>query len=602
MSVLGMFGGSFAAFAVLAAVCAFAVSLLLYLLRPPARRLVVPSVLIWERVLRGSKRPADRLRWWISLLLAATIASLMAIAALGPQAGVASAANSSTVVVLDNSPTMAARTTDGSTRFDQALAEGRRLIEALAAGDEVMVADTQRQIATPIFEVRDSALALLQNLRPGHDVQARIPEVAAVAPAGNRYVVSDGVLLQDLPPDAIPVSVFEPVENVGITAFELEMIPGDPRRYQAFMEFSNAGAADKPVVLDITGAGGQRITRQLLLPANSSITQLVDVSGFDGGPLRAALAVPGDALSIDDVAYGFLPMRRLIRLTLVTPGSEFLVKSLSAQPRVQLRVIAPSRYADRGDADLYVFDRFAPRNAPRAPAILFNPGNAAWLPASAGTVAEPQVSDWDITHPLLQNVSLRDLYIESAALLRPRADISQAVFLRARSSGPALALAHDAVPRWIWLGFDLEHSNFGLHAAFPAFLNNAIQWTVGESVLVRKRPGIVSIGLTGIRVFAMDGSEPPLSAFGEQSQFSADQPGIYTAVSADQRVRIAVNVLDRKVSEVNRSRLQPQAPLSRDSGGAPDLKLPFDGWTLLLLAALVLLMFEWLTYNRRLTV
>lgn len=600
MNALGVLGGSFAAFAVLAAACAFVVTLLLYLLRPPARRLVVPSVLIWERVLRGSKRPADRLRWWISLLLAATIASLMAIAALGPQVGVASAVNSRTVLVIDNSPTMAARTTDGSTRFAQALTEGRRLVEALAAGDEVMVADTQRQIATPTFEVRDSALTLLQNLRPGHDVQARIPEVAAAAPAGKRYVVSDGVLLQDLPPDAIPVSVFESVENVGITAFELGMVPGDPRRYQAFMEFTNAGTSDKSVVLDVTGAGGQRINRQLLLPANSSVTQLVDMSGFDGGPVRAALAVPGDALSIDDVAYGFLPMRRLIRLTLVTPGSEYLVKSLSAQPRVRLRVIAPSRYSDRGDADLYVFDRFAPRNAPRVPAILLNSGNAAWLPATAGTVSEPQVSGWDSAHPLLQNVSLRDLYIESAAALRPRAEAGNSVLLRA--PGSALALAHDVAPRWIWLGFDLEHSNFGLHAAFPAFLNNAIQWLVGESVLVRKQPGMVSIGFTGIRVFAMDGSEPPVTTFGAQSQFSADQPGIYTAVSTDERVRISVNVLDRKVSEVNRSRMHAPNPVTRVSDAASGLRLPFDGWTLLLLVAFVLLMFEWLTYNHRLTV
>lgn len=581
-------------------VAAAAVTLILYLLRPPARRLVVPSVLIWERVLRGSKRQADRLRWWLSLLLAGTIASLIAIAVFGPQIGGAAKGEGRTVLVLDNSPTMAARTTDGRTRLEQARAEGRRLIQALPAGAQVMVADTQRQIVTPTFELRDLALKTLDALQAGHQVQASIPDVAVIARAGKRYAISDGVLLREVPADFVAVSVFEAVENVGISAFDIEMVPGSPQRYQAFLELANAGGSDKPVELEITGSGAQRISRQLLLPANSATAQVVDISAFDGGPVRAALVAPGDALPADDVAYGFLPLRRLIRVTLVTPGSEFLAKSLAAQPRVRLTVVPPPRYADRGDADLYVFDRFAPRQAPRAPAILFGPGNAGWLPVVAAATAEPEVAVSELRHPVLQNISLRDLYIEKGRTARRGVEKSNAVLLRSRGGG-ALVLAHDGARRWLWLGFDLEHSNFALHAAFPAFLNNAIQWLAGETTIVRRQPGAVSIELDKARVVAMDGSEPSLTSFGGALRFVADQPGIYTAVSADSRVRMLVSVLDRTVTEVNNSSLPPIDLATRTPNEDHAMRLPLDGWMLLLLCAAALLIFEWATYNRRMT-
>jgi hypothetical protein len=583
----------------LAAGAAALATLVLYLLRPPARRLVVHSVLIWERVLRGSRRPADRLRWWLSLILAMAIATLIALSVSGRQAGGAATGAGRTVVALDNSPTMAARTTQGGTRLDLAKAEGRRLIKALPPGALVMVADTQRQIATPAFETPADALLLLERLKPGHDPRARIPDVAADARASTRFAVSDGVLLRDLPADTVPVSVFEPVENVGITAFDLATVPGDPRRYQAFLELSNAGGADKPVVLEVTGSGASRISRELVLPANGSITQAVDVSGFDGGPIRAALVAPGDALALDDVAYGFLPMRRVIRVTLVTPGSAYLVKSLSAQPRARVRVIAPSGYADRGDADLYVFDRFAPPAPPRAPAILFNPGRASWLPSTTSAVVEPEVSDWEGMHPVLQNISLRDLYIEAASPARPAADGDNTVLVGARSGG-ALVLAHDSARRWVWLAFDLSNSNFGLHAAFPAFLNNAIRWLAAENVVVRAQPGAVRIALADARVVAMDGTDVPVTAIGAQARFNADRPGIYTAVNADNRIRIAVNLLDRAVTEVNRSSLEAVSAGAAER--AHESWSLLDWWTMLLLAAAALLLFEWITYNRRVTV
>ncbi len=71
--------------AAIAALVAALVVTALYLLKPPPRRLLVPSSLIWDRVLRESLRNSDRLRWWLSLLLAAVIAVSMVVAVTRPQ-------------------------------------------------------------------------------------------------------------------------------------------------------------------------------------------------------------------------------------------------------------------------------------------------------------------------------------------------------------------------------------------------------------------------------------------------------------------------------------------------------------------------------------
>ncbi len=585
----------------LAAVAATGVVFALYLLRPPARRRVVPSELIWERVLRGPKHDPDRLRWWLSMLLAALIASLVAVSVLEGRSEGAGAAGDRVVVVIDNSPTTGARTTDGRTRIELARAEARRLIGELAPGTRVMLADTQRQISTPAFESPDAALQQLGRVVVGHDRRVEIPLVAREADVRRRYVISDGVLIGDPPTDALLVSVLEPVENVGITAFELERVPGAPTRYQAFVELVNAGGADKATVLEVTGLGNARIRRELTVPAGGALTEILDLSAFDGGPVRAGVSAPGDALALDDAAYGFLPLRRTIRVMLVSEGNEYLVKSLSAQPRVRLSTTRPSAFSGAAAVDLYVFDRYAPRSRPRAPAILLNPDATPWLPATAGAVARPVLAGWAAEHPVLRNLSLRDLYIESARPARAAAQDDRQVLLRAPGDA-ALAVAHDAAARWVWLGFDLENSNFALHAAFPAFLNNAIEWLTGETAIMQARTGWVDIDLAGARVAAMDGSEPLIVRTRDDLRFLAGEPGIYTAVSADTRMRIAVNLFDRKVSELNRSRFEAVEAAAIASTGRERFVQALDGWMLMLLAAVALLTLEWVGYNRRLTV
>ena len=97
----------------------------------------------------------------------------------------------------------------------------------------------------------------------------------------------------------------------------------------------------------------------------------------------------------------------------------------------------------------------------------------------------------------------------------------------------------------------------------------------------------------------LEGKEIPCRALMGKTVFEASEPGLYTAVQGNRRLRVAVNVTDRRISDVNRSTLPRQDARPRSeltAGGTGEL------WVFLLGAAIFLLVFEWWTYHRRITI
>jgi hypothetical protein len=578
--------------------------ILLYLLRPPARRRFVSSSLIWQRVLETYRRVSDRWRWWLSLLMAAIICVSVVLAVVRPGTE-GEAGKGKVIVVVDNAPTMATRTGSGKQRFAVARDRAVQLIEDLSSDVLVMVVDTQRLLATPDFESRRDAIQTVSHLQLGQSFRPIVPSVIALVPAERRYVVTDGVLLGTPPSNFVTISVFEPAENLGITAFDFDNVPGDPTRREAFIEVFNAGS--KPVTSEIiiSGLGEQRVSRKVAIEAHSFSDETFDLSAFPGGPIRAALAATGDGYSDDDVAYGYLSSRRIVRVTLVTNSDrDYLAKSLSAQPRVRLNVLSPRQYvnqvaAGKNQTDIFVFDRFVPKAPPPAPTLLIGAKPASWLPARDSSASFPELAAVDRQHPVLRDLSLRDLYIEQADYLKVPEDGSSSVLLRA-ADNKVLAIAHDGAPRWVLLGFDVANSNFGLLPGFPLFLGNTINWLADEPEILREQPGMITLPFAEARVVAMDGSAVATVTVDKRSFFDAAQPGLYTAVGQDRPVRIAVNLLERRISNVNNSAVAPEEV-------TPDLMQVETGFplglsTLLLILATALLCIEWIAYHRRITV
>lgn len=567
----------------------------LYFLKHRRRRFVVSSTQLWKRVLDAHLENSlfERLRRYLSILLAVTTGLLVALAIARPEIEFLTGRSQRTVIVLDTSPTMQARMRDGKTRWQHAVESAQSLVDAGAGSTQFRIADTSGHFDSPFTDKKVELRRLIERMHPVI-APTRFPELDKV-PEGSdskTYFVTDGVSSVRIPKEATSISVFEEAANVGITAFEIRSMPTAPLAYDAFLEIYNSGKDARQVDVTISGAGQQRITKNVKIGAGKIYREDLDLSKFDGGPIRAAVRTDGDAFSPDDVAYTYLPVKRRTKTLLVTRGSKFLENALKLDRLVDVTVKDPKDFTDGKEYDALVFDRFAPPEAPARPALIVGTPDAAWLRKATSFVGQPRFESWDETHPVMRHVSLYDVSIQSAGKI----DASNLITLASSGSGTPLVVASEQ-PRWVQLTFNLEASDFPYHAGFPIFIDNAIAWFGRERLALRRNPGIVEIPLAKAEVRTIDGKPMPTQESPGGTVFEAPDPGLYVASSADVRQYVAVNFSSRDFSDINSSNVKETE--ATKTAGIPFLRREL--WFYMLCAALLLIGAEWFTYHRRIT-
>ena len=590
----------------------------LYWLKPPPQRVIVPSTMLWDRLLKEKKRNTwlDRLRWWLSLMLALTIGLSVASGIGRPEFSALGSDVRNITVVIDNSATMATRTSDGFTRWEHAVAHAGQILRQGSAGGRFLILDTSGQAPPGEPGDRRSALEVLAGLTVSLGGEPEFPDL----PEGESeiFFVSDGIMVDEAPPEATVISVFEPAHNVGITAFEVQALPSEPTRYHAFVLVKNASYVAKQITLRLSGGNERGVRDTLTLQAGETRSRSIDLSSFGRGPVRAVVTADSDAFPADDYAYGFLPIRTQTRVALITPGSVYLENVLAGEPRLSLDVMDPAQYNPQVSADVYIFDRFAPPEAPRGPALLFLPPDVGWLTPTLAVVEAPEVLDWNPAHPVLRFVALEDLRIDRAARIAVPAEGESGPESSVGGAGrePAaevvvgnrllpLVLVSEQPERIVRVSFALEDSNFALQPGFPIFLANTLGWLIDEQVALARAPGRIEVPLPSATVTDLEGNDIVAWPLSDRTVFVADQPGLYTVVAEDgRRLRVAVNLASVERTSVNDSGLASDgitSAISTVSAGAepgPSEEL----WIFLLLLALVLVVAEWVTYHRRLTV
>ena len=589
----------------------------LYWLKPPPQRVVVPSTLLWDRLLKEKKRNTllDRLRWWLSLMLALIIGLSVASGMGRPELSSPGRDVRNITVVIDNSATMATRTADGFTRWEHAVAHAGRVLGQGSASGQFLILDTSGQAPPGEPGDRRSALEVLAELTVSLGDEPQFPDL----PEGESeiFFISDGVLVDDAPPEATLISVFEPAHNVGITAFQVEALPSEPTRFQAFVQVKNASDVGKQTTLRLSGSNEGGIRDTLTLGPGETRGRSIDLGSFERGPVRAVVTADSDAFPADDYAYGFLPIRTETRVLLVTRGNVYLENVLADEPRLSLAVVNPAQYDPQVSADVYIFDRFAPPEAPGGPTLVFLPPDVEWLTQTLAVVEAPEVSGWNPAHPVLRFVALEDLRIDRAARIAmpEEGDAGPTSVVGETGRAPAaevvvgspllpLVLVSERPERIVRVSFALEDSNFPLHPGFPIFLTNTLGWLMDEQVALARAPGQIEVPLAMAAVTDLEGSDVATWPLSNRTVFMADQPGLYTVAQADRRLRVAVNLASTARTSVNDSGFTSDEITSAastvlaDTEAGPNEEL----WMAFLLLALLLVVVEWVTYHRRLTV
>lgn len=602
---------------------------IMYLLKLRRVERQVSSVYLWRKMTRDvqANAPWQRLRRNLLLILQLLFLAALILSLARPAVpATGSVTAQSAIFIIDTSASMAA-TDMPPNRLETAKAEARRMISELPAASQVTIIAAGRSARAPASQTTDRRLALqaIESLQiePGEaDLSMALQLAGAIArrQADNQTVVlSDGnadlPLRLNLPGQLIYTPIGQKSENQAIGLLNLQSTPG---RLSAFAQVINYGPqpaqrrlafyADGSLVdafdVNIPAFGQQAVLAEGLL----TTTQVVEARLLES---PAAL----DYLALDDQALAVQRANAPISITLLSPGNLFLETGLSLLPGVRLTRLAPGSSGGLPEAALTIIDGTLPVSVtlPRSGALWYiGPLQTTATFSVTGALTNPTARPADQDQPLLQYLSLDDVHILDAARI-PLPGWGQPVIVTedphsAGESLPLLFVGEPAGRRTAVLAFDLRRSDLPLNVAFPLLLSNLVAWLApGQSLPTQLAPGAPLIvpaelaghGETAVRITPPSGPSVRLDGQGQPVVFNEiNQLGLYQIdYGTGQPLYLAVNLF-----MPGESRIAPadNLPVTAGISAAPKAQEPAwrELWRGLALAALALLVIEWLITHR----
>lgn len=491
------------------------------------------------------------------------------------------------------------------------------------------------------------ALELASGLaNPGRTANEVDKDVAvAEALPADVYIFSDGKFedvsgfsLGNLTPHYVPIGESD-AENLAVTALSTRRHETAADQRQAFARLANfgSGAVDASVSLYLND---QLIdSDQQTLEPGKERSVVFDLGAIDQGALRL-LVENNDPLSLDNTAFAPVNAPSRAKVLLITPGNEALVLALSTERIARLAdvetatpaVLAEAGFqkkAAAGAYDLIIFDQCAPPQAPDGEAAKMPLANTVFVgrlpptPEWQGNeevkkVDVPQIIDTNRAQPLFQLIDLGNVDLGDSLVVTPPPG---GVALIESSGGTLCAIAPREGFEDLVFGFEIfgedasgqryVNTNWPRRTSFPAFWYGAIAYFGGQErgdQTAMLRPGQPvrlpsMVGVDQLEVVTPEGEWERVErdADGQFRYRGAEQLGVYEVRSGDKTVgRLAVNLFDPAESDI---RSRPEKAIQI---GYVDVegKTTWEGarhelWKALLLAALVVLLFEWYIYNRR---
>ena len=577
---------------------ALAAGLFFIKLRPP--RILIPSLSLWQRVLDAGTELTlwDRIRRVVSLSVTVAIAMALALAVVRPSriGGAGAAVRGRTLVVLDSSWSMRAKTNGRDTRWDHAIAEARRVA---GSSDQVAIATTADGLVQGLTD--DSVLveAALARLTPSAFADTSWPTVSGVQTV---HFITDGAVPHHLDRSVVIHSVFEPVNNVAITAFDVRSTLSPARRGPdtqvgtAYLEIANFAAKPQTVHITMFRGKGKVADSRADLAAGEAYRQVVPLARQGDPSLHAHIDAPDNALDVDDDGYAWIARARPLSVLVVGDHTEWIRRLLTSDPDVRAMFTTPAGYQSAGH-DVTIFDRWTPSTLSAQPALYFAPpDDTPWLASTSDSANDERRPRWESQgeHAVLRGVDSVTLRID-----RARSCESSSLTPIARSSRgmPIVCVGESAERRVVVVGFGSSDSNLATAPAFPVLVANALEWLARpESRDLSLQPGLTTFAGAS-RITRDDGQSVPLTQLTASAYGVLAAPGLYSIESGGARNTIAVNAADPQRSNVAKTTLG-----SGTNAALPRNPLERPWWLACALAAFVLAFGEWWTWQRRVTV
>ncbi|MCZ6817055.1 MAG: VWA domain-containing protein [Planctomycetota bacterium] len=433
-------------------------------------------------------------------------------------------------------------------------------------------------------------------------------------------------------------------DNVGIVAFDVRPNLERPGELSVFAQIENFGPdpikTDVSIRLDGRLLEGSGAIKELSLggarPADegpdpsrptglSSAENVIFKLIHDSAGIVEVRIHRKDALAADNVARAPIDAPRRLRVLVVTKRSRvkwILQRALSALTVDDVEWMSPDEYENapdekissegRSNFDLVIFDAHSTDR--------LAPGNYLFFGAvpkvdgfGMGEMIEDQrMVNWLDDHPLIRPAELHNVMIfKWRRMTLP----NHAEILVEGEDSAIIVFASDPGHRYLMTAFDLLESDIALKVPFMIIFQNAVRYMAGGGLTESR--GILSPGQTltipvppganEVRITAPGGVEETISVMGSHSVTYAktQQAGIYRFEFDD--AHDTTDVFAANILNPTESRVAPVEKLVLTAGTPieiidADTQVNEPLWPYAAAVALLILLFEWWVYNKRMMI
>lgn len=582
----------------------------MYLLKLRRDQAVVPSTLLWSRLVADveANAPWQKLRRSLLLLLQLLLVAILALLAARPFLERPAGLARDIVLVIDTSASMGA-TDVVPDRLEAAKAAAIDALRELPTGGKVSVIAADRSARIVVNEssdlgrVRDAIAGI--SVTPSRGDLGDALELAGklAARSGDAQIlVATDAALATRPTGAIgaPIKVL-PVgrdrANQAIVALAVRADPSGTKR-SVFISVANLDLKLVPRRIEVWGADRLLEVRDVKLEPQARADVVIDdiERGVGSIEVRLTGADPSvttapDQLATDDRAWAVVPPERRRLVLIVGDGDPYLETALSYLPNVELYGVTPDEYgpaSERTDGrpwDLTIFEGFVPTTLPSTPVLAIAPPRSSPLGEVTGTLTGPGIGSLDPDEPILRYVDLSTTHIaEASRLTQP--EWARTVIPGPKGAPLLYAGTRAGLPTAV-LAFEPRQSDLPLQVAFPILLANLTGELFGGSSAPTEavEPGtpvrlVIPSGASSLVVGHPDGTTTELVpgvADGLAVTFAdTNQLGIYTVTPVRDPAASAAPSGSTGAS-AGPSSGQPTAGASAgpDASGAPPVGDPF---------------------------
>jgi Ca-activated chloride channel family protein len=610
----------------------------LYILKLRRRQVPVPFARLWKRVLveRPTSALFQHLKRLLSLLLQLLLLGLMVFALADPRFKGISRAGRNLVVLVDGSASMQATDVPGG-RAGAAREAVRRMIREMGSADRMLLAQMDGEVtalspmtddvaslenALKDYAPRDTGLDFSRATRFAIDAIRGLERSEVIIVGDGGYgAARDGAGEVRLPEGVAlrHVAVGRTGRNVGISAFSARRYPLDKTRYEVLVEVRNYSDRREAIELSLYADDSPLEVTRLELEPNGMLQRVLRDQSGANQTLEARVQFADrtrDDLPADDRAYATLPARRRSRVLLVSEGNLYVQAALLLDEYIESEEAtvaeAPQKMRE-GRYDLVVMDGVTVPSPPGTPVLYIHPtGTDSPLQIEGATpeaseMRRPFFERIDARHPLMRFMSdLEDTNVGVATRYRLR-DGDRAV--AASAQGPLIVVGQRAAARFVAVAFDLRASDLPLRVSWPVLLINTIDWIHGEdpAYLSSFKTGEswrvpVPAGVERAEIEGPDAKRWTVPVIEGRAVLRGMRAGFYRVRAGNDAQIVAGNLTDpdesrmapRPFTELNGTRATP--PIAGRVGVRREL------WLYLLAGALAIVVLEWLSYHRRVTV